>query len=403
MNQFLKANIWDVVMGIQYLFVAIGATILVPILTGIPVTAVLFTAGTGTLLFHIITKGKVPVLLSSSFAFIAPIIIVSELYGQAYAFGGIFVAGIIYLLLAVFVYFVGIDFISKLFPPVVASTMVILIGLILAPIAIKNASVNWFIAIATLGVGITIKFVYEGSFLGSLSIIMSIIIGSIFASFHCMGYWNIDVGLPLLALPNLTFPQFSIAAITLIAPIAIVTFLEHFADISAVSKVVEKDFLKDPGVHRTLIGDGLATAFAGLLGGCPNTTYSENIGALELTGVKKPVTLRITAICLIILSFFPMLAALLHSIPTAVIGGISILLFGMIASSGLKGLINEKVDMKNYCNMIIVATMLVIGVGGTVVTIGAVQVSSLALAALIGVVLNIGFNYKTVFNLSFKD
>lgn len=390
-------NITDLLMGLQYLFVAAGATILVPILTGIPVSAAFLSAGLGTLIFHFVTKGKVPVLLSSSFAFIAPIIAVSEAYGASYAFGGIFVAGIIYLVLATIIYFVGIEKVLKLFPTVVTSTMVILIGLILAPVAIDGASSNWIVALITLGVGIAVKSIHEKNIFGSFSVILAIIIGTIVAIPFGLIDFSAASNVSFFGMPDITMPQFSLAAITIIAPIAIVTFLEHFADISAVSKVVEEDFLEDPGVHKTLLGDGIATSLAGLLGGVPNTTYSENIGALEMTGVKKPVTLRITAILLVLLSCFPMLALGINAIPGAVVGGISILLFGMIASNGIKSLISDKVDMSDYKNMIIVSSMLVVGVGGTVIELGPVQFSSLALAALIGIVLNLFFNRKEIF------
>ena len=385
----------DIVMGIQYLFVAAGATILVPILTGIPASVCLFTAGIGTLIFHLITKGKIPVLLSSSFAFIAPIVLVSEMYGQQYAFGGIVIAGIIYLLLSLLIYIIGLERIIKLFPPVVSSTMVILIGLILAPTAIQNASVNWGIALFTLAVGLFIKYKFPDRIFGALSILFALIFGTIIS--YIFGFIDINTvrEAKLFGVPNFSYPLFSASSIMIIAPVAIVTFLEHFADISAVGRVVDKNFLKDPGVHRTLLGDGIATAIAGCLGGCPNTTYSENIGALEITGVKKPITLQITAILLIILSFFPKLAMVIHSIPAPVIGGISILLFGMIASSGIKGLVSEKVDLSDYKNMSIVSAMLVIGVGGTVINLFGIDFSSLAIAALVGVFINLLLTKKT--------
>lgn len=387
----------DLFMGIQYLFVAAGATILVPILTGIPVSVAFFSAGVGTLIFHFVTKGKVPVLLSSSFAFIAPIIAVSEMYGYPYAFGGVVFAGLIYLILAAIIKLVGIEKVLKLFPTSVTATMVILIGLILAPIAIQGASTNWIVALITLGVGVTVKSMYEKSIIGSFSILFAILIGTIVSIPAGLIDVSVFSGVRFFGLPEFTLPQFSVAAITIIAPIAIVTFLEHFADVSAVSKVVEEDFLEDPGVHRTLLGDGLATSFAGLVGGVPNTTYSENVGALEMTGVKKPVTLRITALALIILSFFPALSLSINAIPGAVIGGISILLFGMIAGSGIKSLVSEKVDMHDYRNMIIVSSMLVVGVGGAIINVGGLQVSSLALAAILGIVLNLFFRRKEIF------
>lgn len=389
MKNLLKSD-WarDIIMGIQYLFVAAGATILVPILTGIPASVCLFTAGMGTLLFHLITKGKLPVLLSSSFAFIAPIVAVTELYGQQYAFGGMVIAGLAYLLFSLIIYFVGLEKVTALFPPAVSSTMVILIGLILAPVAIYNASVNWPIAFFTLFAGLLVKAKFDKSMFGSLSILTAIIVGTIVSSLFGFVDTSGVAQASFFGMPDFALPLFSASSILIIAPVAIVTFLEHFADISAVGKIVGKDYLKDPGVHRTLIGDGVATGIAGLLGGCPNTTYSENIGALELTGVKKPRTLQITAVLLILLSFFPKLTQAIHTIPAPVIGGISILLFGMIASSGIKSLVSDKVDFSGYKNMVIVSTMLVIGVGGAIIEILGVQFSSLAVAAVVGVLLN---------------
>lgn len=396
----LKQNLKDVLIAIQYLFVAAGATILVPILTGIPVSICLFTAGVGTLIFHLVTGRGIPVLLSSSFAFIAPIVAVSEMYGAEYAFGGIVVAGLVYLIFSGLIYLVGLDFIKRLFPTPITATMVILIGMILAPIAVNNASQNWTIALITLAVGALVKVIWEKKFFGTLSVILAIAVGYIISSFF--GYVDLSSAqeASFVGLPEFTLPKFNLTAISIIAPVAIVTFLEHFADISAVSKVVEKDFLKTPGVHRTLIGDGLATTLAGFLGGVPNTTYSENIGALEITGVKRASILRITAVALIVVSFLPKLAFFIHSIPAPVIGGISILLFGLISSNGIKSLVQEETDFKDFKNMFVVAVMLVIGAGGTVIDIGGIQFSSLAVAALIGVIMNMSFNWKYVFNKS---
>lgn len=391
-----KQEIKDVLVGIQYLFVAAGATILVPLLTGIPVSACLLTAGIGTLIFHLVTGGKMPVLLSSSFAFIAPIVAVKELYGIEYAFGGLVVAGLVYLLFSLIIYLVGISFIKKLFPTPVTATMVILIGLILAPVAIQSASTNWPIALFTLAVGAGIKVLFEEKFIGSLSVIGAIVIGTIVSSFLGLIDLSSVQSASIVGFPKLQLPAFSLSAISIIAPVAIVTFLEHFADVSAVGDVVEKDFLKDPGVHRTLIGDGVATSVAGLVGGCANTTYSENIGALEITGVKRSKILRITAVFLIIVAFLPKLAFLIHAVPAPVIGGISVLLFGLISANGIKSLVQESTDMKDHRNLFIVASMLVVGAGGTIIKIGNVEFSSLAIAALLGIVLNLAFNWKKV-------
>jgi len=395
-----KQKMQDIIVGIQYLFVAAGATILVPLLTGIPVSVCVVTAGIGTLIFHFITGKGVPVLLSSSFAFIAPIVAVKELYGLPFAYGGVIVAGLLYLLFAALIYFVGLEFIKKLFPTPVTATMVILIGLILAPVAISSASQNWIIALITLAAGAAIKVVWDNKFIGSLAIIGAMAVGYLVSIAAGIVDVSAVQAAALVGVPEFQLPQFNANAIMIIAPIAIVTFLEHFADISAVSKVVEKDFLKDPGVHKTLIGDGIATAIAGCLGGCPNTTYSENIGALEITGVKRASVLRITAIALIVVGFLPKIAYLIHSIPAPVVGGISILLFGLISANGVKNLVQEQIDLKDHKNLFIIASMLIVGAGGSVIEIGSVTFSSLALAALVGIVMNVAFNWKTFFKKS---
>lgn len=391
---FRDFKLSDIVIGLQYLFVAAGATILVPLLTGIPVSIVLFTAGVGTLIFHAITGGKVPVLLSSSFAFIPALLSVSEGWGHEYAYGGVVAAGVVYAIISGLLYMVGIERIKLFFPTTVTSTMVILIGIILAPVAISNASQGWSIAILTFAVGAFIRFYFSKNLVGSLSVLIAIATGyiaSVLLGVVDIGVLTVD---KVVSLPAFTIPKFSLPAILLIAPVAVVTFLEHFADVSAVSKVVEKDFLKDPGVHKTLLGDGVATSVAGLLGSCPNTTYSENIGALEMTGVKKPVTLQIAAISFIIVSFIPFLTNFLETIPAPVVGGISILLFGFISVSGLKGLIKEKADLDNFGNMVVVASMLIIGIGtnSNSIEIAGLQFSGLALAALTGIILNFIFN-----------
>lgn len=392
----IQQRVKDYIVAIQYLFVAAGATILVPILTGIPVSVCLFSAGVGTLFFHWITKSKIPVLLSSSFAFIAPIAAVSELFGIEYAFGGMVVAGLVYLLFAGIIQLVGLHFIQKIFPTTVTATMVILIGMILAPVAVQSASQNWPLALITLAIGAFIKVAWENRFLGSLSVILAIIVGYIIAA--PMGFVDITTvkEASIIGFPEFSLPSFNLTAISIIAPVAIVTFLEHFADVSAVGKVVEKNFLQDPGVHKTLIGDGVATSIAGMIGGCPNTTYSENIGALEITGVKRPVILRYTAILLVLLAFFPKLTYLIHSVPAPVVGGISILLFGLISSNGIKSLVQENINLKNFRNTFVVASMLVIGAGGTVIDIGGIEFSSLAVAAVVGVILNFAFNWREI-------
>lgn len=377
------------ILGLQHTFTMFGATILVPILTGLDVGVALFTAGLGTLWFHIATKKKVPVFLGSSFAFIAPIAYVVENYGIPSAQGGIIIAGLIYCIMAILIHFLGSKFMELILPPVVTGPIIMVIGLNLAPVAIGSASQNWFIALVVLATVVVVNMYIKG-FLHFIPVIIGLVVGYIV---------SLKVGIidltpvyeaKVFALPNFTKPVFNPAAIGLIAPVAVATMVEHVGDILAVGATVEKDFVKDPGLARTLIGDGIATSLAGLFGGPANTTYSENTGVLALTKVWKPEVMRIAAVMAICLSFIQKLGALIRTIPDPVIGGISIILFGMIASIGIRTVVENKVDFKDTRNLIISSVILVLGIGGAIINLGGnIQLGGMGLAAIIGIILNL--------------
>ena len=389
-----------IVLGIQHMFAMFGATVLVPLITGLPVSVALFTAGIGTIMFFFITKRKVPVFLGSSFAFMTAISAAANVTGDiAYATGGLIVAGALYLVLALLVKLFGAERIKSFFPPLVTGSIIILIGLMLASVAISNITTpldgvpiwqNWLVALVAVLVIMGIA-VFTKGFVKMIPIIIGIVVAYLVAlAFGMVNFETISTP-KWFALPGFFLPKFSLTAILIVAPVAIITFVEHIGDITANGSVVGKDFVKDPGLHRTLIGDGLATMFAGFVGGPANTTYSENTGVLAATGNYNPVSLVIAAIFAVIMSFIGKFGGLIQSIPGPVLGGVSIILFGMIASVGLRTLVENKVDFKNPRNMMIAAVMLVPAIGGAVIPISAtsgMQLTGYALAAVIGIILN---------------
>jgi len=396
----------NIVLGLQHTFVMFGATVLVPILTGLDVGVTLFAAGMGTLFFHLVTRFKVPIFLGSSFAFIPGILAVKASEGLSAALGGIVIAGLLYVVVAVIFRFVSIETLHKVLPPHVTGPMIILIGLILAPVAISNANGTnakqlqeligtngcWGVALFTFAVGIFVKIglrKYGFKFASNLPVIFAILVGYMLSILLGIVDFSQIQKAPWIGVPAFSLPRFTPSAITVMVPIAIVTIVEHFGDILAVGNVVGKDFIVDPGIHRTLIGDGLATSLAALIGGPANTTYSENTGAVALTGVYNPVVMRIAAMFAILLSLVPKFTALIGSIPLPVVGGISILLFGMISSIGIKNMVDAKVNLSNPKLLIISAAMLVLGLGGAAFEIGAIKLSGLGLSAIFGVVLNL--------------
>lgn len=404
----MKINISgnDIIVGAQMLFVAFGALVLVPLLTGLDPSIALFTAGIGTIIFQFITKFKVPIFLASSFAFIAPIQIGVQQYGIGATMGGLASAAVLYLLLAALVKYEGVKVIEKYLPPVVTGPVIMVIGLKLAPVAVgmtKNftggSEVDYSaILAAVFSLAVTVFVVLKGKGLFSLiPIICGIISGYIFTmilgkvDFQPVvdSSWFSIPWVSAIANGTYEFPVFDISAILFILPVAIAPAIEHVGDILAISEVTDKDFLEDPGLHKTLTGDGIATFVASVLGGPPNTTYSEVTGAVALIKKFEPKLMIIAAVFAMLLSFLGKLGAVLKTIPIPVMGGIMVLLFGMIAAIGISSLVNHKVDMSNSRNLVIVAVILVFGIGDMLLGYGEFQLSGIGLAGIVGVLLNI--------------
>ncbi len=389
-------NKW--ILGLQHTVAMFGATVLVPLLTGLSPSVALVSAGAGTLVFHLVTGGRVPVFLGSSFAFIAPMVAASKAgFSPAAIGGGIAAAGLVYALMALAVMVIGSDRVRQVFPPVVTGPVIVVIGLTLAPVAIDMASKGWLLAVVTLAAAIVAAVWMHGLF-KMLPILIGVSVGYLVALFTGAVDLTPVREAAWLGLPPFTPARLEWGAVLLIAPVAFVTVMEHIGDILTNGRVVGQDFFKKPGLHRTLLGDGLATALAGLIGGPANTTYSENTGVLAVTKVYDPAILRIAAVFAILLGFSPKLAALLQTLPPGVLGGISILLFGMIASVGIRTLAEAEIDFTHSRNMIVVALILVLGLGGAVADLGTItvagaevplQASGMALAAVVGALVNL--------------
>jgi len=422
----------EYLLAVQHLFAMFGATVLVPLLTGLSPSVALVTAGIGTLIFHLVTKGKVPVFLGSSFAFIAGIGAAVENYGIPYAQGGVLIAGVIYLLFAVAAYFVGVDKIKKLFPPVVTGPVIVVIGLSLAGVALDDAKgVNTGVAGFTdAGIPIYNNFHIPMSISLSIALFVVIIvvlcnatkfkgifklipiligIGSGYVLCLILNAFNVIdmnfspfkdnawINIPYVTDNFFSLPKFKLTVILAIAPVALVTFMEHIGDITTNGAVVGKDFFKDPGLHRTLLGDGLATMVAGFFGGPSNTTYSENTGVLAATKNYNPKILRWTAVFAIILGLLGKFGAILQTIPDPVKGGIELVLFGMIAAIGMRTIAESKTDMTNFRNIIVVSLILVLGIGisvsGNIDIVFSenftLSLSGLFVATVVGVVVNL--------------
>jgi uracil permease len=375
-------------LGLQHTLAMFGATVLVPALTGLNPSVALLTAGLGTLLFHFLTKGKVPVFLGSSFAFIGVIKLVGEQQGLPFATGGLIAAGALYFLLAALIMLFGLERIRSFFPPVVVGPMIMVIGLTLSPIAVKMAAAHWGLAAITLG-AVLVTAVYGRGLIRILPILVGIAVGLLAAMFMGKVDTKALVEAPWFAVPPVMWPAFSWSAVLIIAPVALVTVVEHIGDVTTSSAVIGKDLVRDPGLHRTLLGDGAATALAGLMGGPANTTYSENTGVLAVTKVYDPAVLRIAAGYAILMAFVGKLGALMQTLPLPVMGGISIVLFGMITSVGIRTVVEAGVDFSNVRNLAISALILVLGIGGASIPITpTLTLEGLALAALVGIVLN---------------
>ena len=374
-----------------------GATVLVPILTGLSISVTLLCAGVGTLLFHFLAKGKVPAFLGSSFAFLGGFAVVAPMVDGMpntemlpYACGGIVIAGLLYVVVAGLIKVFGIKRVMRLFPPVVTGPIIILIGLILAPSAITNCQANWLLAVITMLLIIGCNIWGKG-----MIKIIPILIGIVGAYIIALiAGWVDYSGLATAAavgIPPFTIAKFSGSAILTMAPIALATMMEHVGDISAISATCGRNFIANPGLHRTLLGDGLATSLAGLVGGPANTTYGENTGVLALSKVYDPKVIQIAAVVAVILSFSPWFDALVNTIPTAIIGGASFVLYGMISAIGVRNVVENQVDLTKSRNLIIAAVILVSGLGFNSVggiQIGIVNLSGLATAAILGILLN---------------
>ncbi|MDD6212774.1 MAG: uracil-xanthine permease family protein [Clostridiales bacterium] len=423
-------------LGLQHMFAMFGATILVPLLVdgyfhgeGLSIQVTLFFAGIGTLFFHICSKLKVPAFLGSSFAFLGGFATVAELdtgifanmtYGEKlpYACGGIVVAGLLYLILALIVKLVGIRRVMHYLPPVVTGPMIICIGLSLAPSAVANASTNWLLALIALCVIIVFNIWGKGMF-KIIPILMGVVVSYAAAVIlQAMGMTNPDGSVILdfsrvaavswVGLPDFQLCKFDLTAILVMAPIALATMMEHIGDMSAISATVGENFIEDPGLHRTIIGDGLATSISALFGGPANTTYGENTGVLELSHVHDPRVIRIAACFAIVLGLIPKMAEVISSLPLSIVGGISFILYGMISAIGVRNVVENRVDFTESRNLIIAAVILVCGLGfssGLTFTVAgtSITLTGLAIAAIVGILLNAilpGNNYHFGENLS---
>jgi uracil permease len=376
------------IVGAQFLFVAFGATVLVPLLVGLDPSVALFTAGVGTLIFHAVTKGKVPVFLGSSFAFIAPIIKATELFGLPGTLCGLVAVGAVYGIMSALVRLRGVGFISRLFPPVVVGPVIMLIGLSLAGTGVNMAKSNWTLAIISLVTTVVVSLFGKG-LLKLIPIFSGIIVGYISAIFFGLIDFQPVMDASWFALPAFVRPELCWEAIIFMVPVAIAPVIEHIGDIYAINEVTGKDFVKDPGLHRTMLGDGLACIAASFIGGPPVTTYSEVTGAISLTKISDPSVIRIAGVFGILFSILGKVSALLKTIPEAVLGGIMVLLFGTIASVGINTIVKNKVDMGETRNLVIVSLILILGIGGAELTFGTFTIGGIGLAALVGVFLNL--------------
>ena len=396
------------ILGLQHMFAMFGATVLVPILVqryGLPLsiqTTLLF-AGLGTLLFHVCTKFKVPAFLGSSFAYLGGFSTVATMPAYegldpetklAYALGGIVIAGLLYLVLALLFKVLGAKKVMGYFPPIVTGPMIIMIGLNLSGSAINNASTCWWLALVAMAI-IVVANIWGKGMVKIIPILLGVVGSYIVAVIAGQVDFSGVSEASFLGFQQFVIAKFDVSAILVMAPIAIAAMMEHIGDISAISSTTGKNFIEDPGLHRTLVGDGLATAFAGFFGGPANTTYGENTGVLALSKVYDPRVVRLAAIYAIILSFSPKFDALVNSIPAAIVGGVSFILYGMISAVGVRNIVENQVDLTKSRNLIIAAVMFVSGlgfssVGGITFTVGgaAVTLSGLAIAALCGVILN---------------
>ncbi len=392
----------DCFLGAQMLFVAFGALVLVPLLTGLNPNVALFTAGLGTIIFQIITRGKIPVFLASSFAFIAPIIYGVQTWGIPGTMCGLAAAGVVYILLSFLVRWQGADIVKRILPPVVTGPVIMVIGLILAPVAVHmtmgktgdgaivlfSQTKAMIVGLSALGATILVSILGKG-ILRLIPILCGIAVGYILCLFFGFVDFSGISKAAWFAVPNFVLPEWNLEAIFYVVPIAIAPAIEHFGDVMAIGGVTGKDYLKDPGIQNTMLGDGIATSVASFLGGPPNTTYSEVTGAIALTKIYNPAIMTWAAIAAMLLAFVGKLGAILQTIPTPVMGGIMLLLFGAIMVVGLNTLVRSGDDLMEARNLSIVALILIFGIGGMSFSAGQFQLQGIGLAGILGVTLNL--------------
>ncbi|EMT38955.1 solute carrier family 23 protein [Thermoanaerobacter thermohydrosulfuricus] len=380
-------------LSFQHVFAMFGATILVPLLTGLDPAVTLFTSGLGTLIFHLMTKGKVPAYLGSSFAFIAPIIAATKQFGVRGAFTGMIAAGLVYIVVFIIISLTGIDWLEKLLPPVVVGPVVMIIGLSLAPVAIAQAQKDLATALFTAALIIIFSMFGKG-FIKVIPILLGTIGGYIFAITRGLVDFEPVSKASWFAIPKFSFltghtPELAWGAVSLVAPLALVAIIEDLGHVLVIGNIVEKDLIKDPGFHRVMLGNGLATSIAALFGGPPSTTYGENIGVLAITRVYSSKVIQGAAIIAILLSFIQKIGALIEVIPQPVMGGVTIILFGMIAAAGMRTLVENKVDFSDSRNLIIASVILTLGVGGIKIAFGNFVFEGIGPATLAGILLNL--------------
>lgn len=384
-------------VGLQMLFVAFGALVLVPLITGLDSNTALLTAGVGTLLFQLCTGKQVPIFLASSFAFIAPIQYGVQTWGIATTMGGLASAGLVYLALSMLVKLRGTEALQRIFPPIVVGPVIIIIGMGLAPVAVdmslgKNSAYAYndavLVSMVTLLTTLSVA-VFAKGLMKLIPIMFGITAGYILCLFLGLINFQPVIDAPWFSLPKLTAPEFNLEAILYMLPIAIAPAVEHVGGVMAISSVTGKDFLKKPGLHRTLLGDGLATAAASLVGGPPNTTYAEVTGAVMLTRNFNPNIMTWAAVWAIAISFCGKVGAFLSTIPTIVMGGIMMLVFGSIAVVGMSTLIRGKVDVTEARNLCIISVVMTFGIGNMFVDVGSVSLKGISLCAIVAIILNL--------------
>jgi len=375
--------------GVQYLFVAFGATVLVPLLVGLDPSTALFSAGVGTLIFHLITKGKVPIFLGSSFAFIAPIVKATELYGLGGALFGCVGVAAVYALMSLLIRLFGLRFIDRLFPPVVIGPIIMLIGLSLSSSAVNMASTNWLLAAISLATAVVVTL-YGRGMLKLIPIFLGIVVGYVADLLFFEVDFSQVAAAPWFGLPHFILPEkISWEPILFMIPVAIAPVIEHIGDVYVVNNVTGENFVKSPGLHRTMLGDGAACLFASLVGAPPVTTYSEVTGAMSLTRITDPLVFRIAALTGIVFSLVGKVSALLRSIDQAILGGIMLLLFGTIAGAGISSLLHSRINLSSSRNVVIISVTLTTGIGGAVLSFGKFSLAGIGLSALVAVVLNL--------------